>query len=171
MYKVILAATDGSGSGMRALDDAVDIARKYDARLVMLSVVQPGPLPTELAQLAQKDLARSPHPLLANVPSWFDEARAAVSQHPGELHALVEDLARIALDHGATMARQAGVARYETAIEHGDATEKILECAERENADLIVFGRRGLGNSSKLNLGSIAYKIMQMTERSCLTVR
>lgn len=50
-------------------------------------------------------------------------------------------------------------------------SEKILECAERENADLIVMGRRGLGSFSKLFLGSTTYKVMQLTEKNCLTVR
>lgn len=171
MYKVILAATDGSGSGMRAMQSAVDIASRTGARLVMLSVVQSGPLPAELSDYASKDLASSPHPLLANIPSWFDRARDVVSRHPGEVHAMAEDLSRAALDQGTTMARGADVAQYESVIEHGDPAEKIVDVAERENADLIVFGRRGLGKSNKLYLGSIAYKLLQMTDRSCLTVK
>lgn len=171
MYRVILAATDGSGSGTHAMEMAADIAAKYGARLVLLSVVSHGPLPEELTHYGRKDLSKSPHPLLAHVPSWFDDARDAVSREPGELHALVEDLARVALDHGAELARAAGVAQYETMIEHGVPSEKILACAERENADLIVMGRRGLGSFSELFLGSTTYKVMQLTEKNCLTVR
>lgn len=171
MYNVILAATDGSGSGMRAMENAVDIAGRCGARLVMLSVVQAGPLPSELSKYASKDLASSPHPLLANIPSWFDEARDVVSRHPGEVHALAEEVASVALEHGTRLARKADVDQYETVVEHGEPAAKIVEVADRENADLIVFGRLGLGNSNKLYLGSVAYKLMQMTDRSCLTVK
>ena len=171
MFKVILAATDGSAHGTRATEIAANIAAKYDARFIVLSVVQPGPLPRALHEASRNQGSRSPHPLIAKVPSWFDEALEVSRRGTGDVHALVEALAGEALGHADAVAKKEGLSDYATFLEHGDPTAIILEYADRENADLIVLGRRGLGSFAELMLGSVSHKVTQLTQRSCLTVK
>ena len=171
MFKVVLVATDGSAHGTQATETAVSIAGKYGARLLVLSVVPAGPLPKSLIDISHEERSSPPHPLLANVPSWFDESLTAIGQATGETHALVEALAREAVQYGVNRAKDDGVSDYASFLEHGDPAAKILECADREGADLIVLGRRGLGSLAELALGSVSHKVMQSCDLSCLTVR
>ena len=170
MFQTVLAATDGSGSGTRATEAAADIAGKYGARLVLLTVVQPGSLPRGIAGAAHRELSAA-HPLLAKVPSWVDHARDQTARDTGASHAMVEELAELALNHAVTLAERHQVADCETVLEHGDPVRVILRIAEKENADLIVLGRRGLGGIRQLLMGSVSDKIMQLSERRCLTVK
>ncbi len=171
MFKVILVATDGSVHGSKASDTAASIAGKFGARLVILSVVQPGPLPRAVLEVSHRGDASSPHPLLANVPSWFDQAQSSVARGTGEAHALIEALARRAINYAVTRAEKEGVPSHMEVIEHGDPTQRILEYADREDADLIVLGRRGLGSFAELMGGSVSHKVTHATDRSCLTVK
>jgi len=170
VYRVILAATDGSGPGTRATEVAADIAGRYGARLVLLSVIQPGSLPRGISGAAHKELSAS-HPLLAKASSSVDKARDQTSRDTGESHALVEELAGLALNHAVTLAERRDVADHETFVEHGDPAKIIVEYAVRKDADLIVLGRRGLGGIRQLLMGSVTDKVMQLTDRKCLTVK
>lgn len=170
MFRTVLAATDGSGSGTRATEIAADIAGKYGARLVLLSVVQPGSLPRGISGAAHHEVSAS-HPLLAKVPSWVDNARDQTARDTGASHAMVEELAELALNHAVTLAERHKVADHETVLEHGDPAKIILKVADKEDADLIVLGRRGLGGIRQLLTGSVTDKVMQLSERQCLTVK
>jgi nucleotide-binding universal stress UspA family protein len=46
-------------------------------------------------------------------------------------------------------------------IEEGSAAKKIIEVAEKEKADLIVMGRRGLSAIEKLFIGSVANHVLR----------
>jgi nucleotide-binding universal stress UspA family protein len=170
MFKVILVATDGSAHGERAVTVASDIAGSFGARLVILTVIPPGPPPQAIMNVINHERAPSPHPMLAGLPSWFDDALSATREGTGEAHALVEALARETLYQGSRVARQHGAETCETVTEHGDPAETILRYAKKENADLIVLGRRGLGNIEEFVLGSVSHKVMQKADRNCLTV-
>ncbi|GAB4349095.1 MAG: hypothetical protein Kow0026_04220 [Oricola sp.] len=170
MFRTILAATDGSAPGTRATEAAADIAGRFGSRLLVLSVVPPGPLPRGITQAAHGEAA-SAHPLLAKVPSWVDRARDQATRDTGESHAMLEELARLALNHAVTLAERHAVADCKTRVEHGDPAEIILDIAGGENADLIVLGRRGLGGIRQLLTGSVTSKVMQASDRMCLTVK
>ena len=171
MFKVVLVATDGSAHGTRATETAASIAGRYGARLLVLSVVPPGPPPRSLTDISHEERSSPPHPLLANVPSWFDESLTAIGQATGETHVLVEALAREALQYGVNKAKENGVSDHASFLEHGDPSTIILEDADRQSADLIVLGRRGLGSLAEMALGSVSHKVMQSCDLSCLTVR
>ena len=63
-----------------------------------------------------------------------------------------------------------GIKDISLAIEDGDPGDRIVECATRENADLIVLGRRGLGQLKELFIGSVSHKVSQLAPCACLTV-
>lgn len=59
----------------------------------------------------------------------------------------------------------------EAVLESGDPASKIAEIAESKDADLIVMGRRGLGDLSGLLFGSVSHKVAQAVDCCCLTVK
>ena len=53
----------------------------------------------------------------------------------------------------------------------GDPAKEILNIANEEHADIIVMGRRGLGDLAGLLLGSVSHKVAHLAECACLTVK
>jgi nucleotide-binding universal stress UspA family protein len=75
------------------------------------------------------------------------------------------------LDAAKWRAEQRGVKAVEPLLEHGDPVDQIVGAAERQGADLIVMGRRGLGDLKGLLLGSVSHKVCQLADCACLTVK
>jgi nucleotide-binding universal stress UspA family protein len=68
-------------------------------------------------------------------------------------------------------ARDQSVASVRTVMREGDPGAAILQIAKEEKADLIVMGRRGLGDLAGLLLGSVSHKVAHLAECACLTVK
>ena len=83
------------------------------------------------------------------------------------MQTLAERVLRLA-KHSAT---SPGIAEINNVIEEGDPAERILACAERENADLIVLGSRGLSDLKGLLLGSVSHKVSHLSSCTCMTVK
>lgn len=71
-----------------------------------------------------------------------------------------------------------GVYRYGTAgvriqsrILSGNVVDKICECAEEVNADVVLVGSRGLGNIGSLVLGSVSERVVHKCQRSVMVVK
>jgi nucleotide-binding universal stress UspA family protein len=63
----------------------------------------------------------------------------------------------------------AGV-RYRTVMEDGRAATVISAVAEREDADVIVVGRRGRGGVAELLLGSASHELVLHSKRPVMVV-
>lgn len=168
----ILVAYDGSEHAASAVRMASDLAKRYDAELVVAHVVTEGPLPEELlhlvevehladAELAERQMGVSGRPAsISTEPEpRLDTAQARMA------------IARKVAEHGERLAQQAGATRTRIALESGDPASAILEAAERERAGMIVMGSRGLGSLKGLLLGSVSHKVAQLSSRPLLTVR
>jgi nucleotide-binding universal stress UspA family protein len=67
----------------------------------------------------------------------------------------------------------AGIA-HETDVRRaltGHASELIVEAAKEHGADVIVIGSHGRGTLRHLLLGSVAYKVLHLTDRPVLVIR
>jgi len=53
----------------------------------------------------------------------------------------------------------------------GDAPSEIIKLAEKDDYDLIVMGRRGLGTFSRAILGSVSNKVVNHVKKSVLIVK
>jgi nucleotide-binding universal stress UspA family protein len=63
----------------------------------------------------------------------------------------------------------AGV-RYRAVMEDGRAASVIADVADRENADMVVVGRRGRGGVAELLLGSTSHELVLHSRRPVLVV-
>lgn len=138
----ILVPSDFSECSDAAIRYGIELARKFDATLHLLHVVQdPMTMPWAAEGLAV--------PMLEVLGPWQKEAEA-------RLTALVP-----AADRGRVRVSSTVASPY----------PEILRFAEHENIDLIVMGTHGRGVVSHLLLGSIAEKVVRRAPCPVLTVR
>ena len=168
--RTIVVATDGSASAQKAVELASDLAGKYQARLVLVHVLHHKALP----ELKVEHLATVPEayrPAVADMAAMLAGTVDRGSQTGAALRRAFDLYGQQILDEAATTARERGAKEVIVSLQEGDPVQRILECAEREKADLIVVGSRGLGNLKGLFLGSVSHKLSQLATCSCITVK
>ena len=175
--RTIVAAFDGSDHAYKALDLAADLAEKYDAQLIVLTVLSDKPLSDEERHLAATEyhtdfLEKLDTSTLMDVRG---DPRAVadllVQQYGDAAHQMRKVVGEnlMAKAHAKAMIR--GVKSLETMIEEGDPATVILAAAKNANADMIVLGSRGLGTLQGLLMGSVSHKVSQMAECTCIAVK
>jgi nucleotide-binding universal stress UspA family protein len=175
MFKTILAAVDASRYGDRVTRQAAALAALSDARLVIVHVADPGLANDDLEMLAITEHLEAPasgdvHPGIARVPGWFDDAIRDVEGAASARSAL-EKLGTQVLERAAFLAAESGARSVSRILEDGDPASVLLAVAEREGADLIVLGSRGLGRIKEIQLGSVSHKVTMMARCACLIVK
>jgi nucleotide-binding universal stress UspA family protein len=173
--KTILAATDGSAHARKAVEVASDLAAKYGAKLVLVHVLQQQKVPAtvrralEVEHLAQPAESR-PLPstdLSAIAVAASDE----VSASQAALRQLADAWGQQVLEEAEGAARAKGVTSIRVVMDEGDPVACVVECAQRERADLIVVGSRGLSDLKGLLMGNVSHKLSQLAPCTCITVK
>jgi nucleotide-binding universal stress UspA family protein len=146
MLKRILVATDGSDHARKATSQASDLASKYKARLYLVHVVS-----------FAHTLSMSPR--LAG---------------EGGIQSLMNHVKRagdMILREAEAEARGKGVPMIQTFLAEGDPTSEILRLAKAYDVDMIVLGSHGAGRLEASMLGSVSYRVCNMAECICVTVK
>ena len=148
MFETICVGYDGSDPSENAVRAACDLAKKYDARV---------------------HIVHTPHPqtvafAMGAVPGY----NVAVTRPSPEE---VAESASVLIERAQATAASVGVENVETYVCHGDAAYVLTEYAKSVGCDLIVTGRRGLGNLSALFLGSTALDVGKRADCAHLTVK
>jgi nucleotide-binding universal stress UspA family protein len=139
----ILVAIDGSEGALRALDFA-----KEQAMLV------PG---TQLHLLTVLEPVR----VYGEVEIYVDEAR---------MRDVAKQQAKAGLE--AAVARASDLGTHVTSeVLEGDPAEAIAACAARVDCDFIVTGTRGLGRIGSVLMGSVAQKVVHLSDRPVMLVK
>jgi len=176
MFETILVPTDGSEHAKKAVLLATDIASKYGARLVLLHVVPKGPLPEEVRRMARVEniTPGSPAGSAPLSPEGMFPASTILgmgSETEAQTQQVLQFLAENILTDAKRVAREKGVEEVSSVIADGDPSEQILHRAEKEAANLIVMGSRGLSDLKGLLMGSVSHKVSQLSPCSCVTVK
>jgi len=129
-YRTVVVGTDGSESSLRAVARAGALAGACGATLVIACAYLPTEQDRELAQA--RDVLG-------------DEAYQVVGSHPAE------ETVRTAGERAAA----AGAEKVRTLAVMGSPVETLLDVVNRENADLLVVGNRGLNGIKGRLLGSV----------------
>lgn len=140
--KKILVPVDGSEPSNRACRVAKDLALKFDSDIILVTVVSP----SEYA--SNRTCMNCGGTLLKHEIEGSKEMLLEIKEN-------FDDIAE----------------RVDTQYLEGDIASEILACAEREQADLIVMGSKGLGVFSRSFLGSISNKVVNHSDISVLIVK
>jgi glycine betaine transporter len=140
--RTILVPVDFSASSEAALDYAVELAGKLDAKLYILNVVA-------LSGLGVPELGAALAPTV--IDSMVRDSEAA--------------LAKLA------DARRSRAQIADTLLRTGDARDVIVQTVEEVAADLIVMGTHGRRGVSRALLGSVAETVVRTSPCPVLTVR
>ncbi len=161
MIRTILTPIDGSRHALAALDVSIDLAKTYNARLILLHVgLRDGDVPQDLYRAAALELAQAE-----------EQGKAAgIHPHLSEHLRIMEFLGHKVLREAQQAATERGIANSDRVIDFGDAGERILHHARHRSADLIVMGNRGYGELEGLFLGSVSHKVLHLAPCSCVTV-
>ena len=131
MYQCLLLPLDGSALAEQALPHAVAQAESFQAKLILLKVLEP--------------LAKS-----LNLP--IEAARKAEE--------VTHELARDYLERIAASVRKSGIP-VQTITVNGYAHKEIVRFAEVKQVDLIVMCTRGHSGFSRWLMGSVADRVVR----------
>jgi nucleotide-binding universal stress UspA family protein len=174
MINTIVVPTDGSEHADRAVEMAGEIAARFGARVVILHALLHHTSTTDLKAIAEQVGVAD---AVVNKIDELEKAMfevAAADYGPVTIPVPPAILRQVG-DRIAGKARQAieakGVDKVATQVVDGSPAENIIAAAEHEKADLIVMGRRGLGNIAGMLMGSVSHKVSHLANCACLTVR
>lgn len=136
----VLVGTDFSDHAARAVERAVDVARRYGASLQVVHVWE--------------------------LPLVLDGAAAGAEL---DWISLVEHAAREQLDAAVATLGDCGVA-VTSALRCGAAWDRITDLAAETDADLVVVGTQGRTGLGRALLGSVAERVVRFSPAPVLTI-
>jgi nucleotide-binding universal stress UspA family protein len=144
MFSRILVAVDGSSFAEKALKYAVDLAKKYGAKLIIAHVV------------LRKFYSITPSEAGALATTVF------VKEMEAEGRAIIGRAEAYAKSEGAD---------YECKLLQGIPAEELIKASQSEITDLIVMGSRGLSEVRAFLLGSVSDKVNHRAKCPTLIVK
>jgi len=141
MYRKILVPLDGSKRAEAILPHVEVVARRFDAEIIFLQVIEPIPVMTETTRAFDEQLVDQ---LSSNAESYLTGLRGSFSEK--------------------------GI-RARTLVTYGVVVSTILAVANGEDVDLIAMASHGRGGLSRVFYGSVAAGVLHGVDRALLLVR
>jgi nucleotide-binding universal stress UspA family protein len=148
----ILAATDGSENGDRAVDLAADLARQAGCELLLVNVAHP--------------LPRTRH----RAENLAPELKALMDAEGIPLVEIYGSISNEIVAKAARRAEARHAPQVRTLVRIGDTAETILGIAADRHMDFIVVGKRGRGRLAGLLHGSVSQKLASNAHCSVVVV-
>ena len=135
---------DGSEQSKNALKQAIEHSAKWNAELLIVTVVPPISSVTYLGQ----------HEYIAHYKEFLRESQKKV----------LDEVSSFLRNHYPDI-------KFETRLEEGRPSDIIVDLARNEDVDLIVMGSRGLGGIKGLVLGSTSRSVVNSCTKPILIVK
>ncbi len=148
MISSVLVAVDGSPNSYRALDFALDLAEKYNAKVKVLNVLQL----SAISQTPQE-------------PSAYSGNIAVFSKDLRKIH---EETLTKAVNHAKTVKPMLAIS---SELREGEPASEIVDAAKAGGFDVIVVGHRGLGRMKEMLLGSNSERVAHLAHCPVLIVK
>ena len=140
MFKKIMVAIDGSQSSFNALNTAIDLAKKFEAKLYLVSVVNTANLPMNVG----------------------------VSYAPGLVRDL-ENGARDDLEKAKETVKKAGLL-CNVKLLNGEPRNELTRFPQENKIDLIVMGKTGNSGLTRILVGSVTRYVSERSQTNVLIV-
>jgi nucleotide-binding universal stress UspA family protein len=175
MFNKILCPTDGSDHAYKALDLAIDMAKRYDAELVILHVPHGSENIEALRRFAEiEGLAPRVNKEIDRLESMdyrISVATESAFQDSGISPRVLIDVGHHIIEQAKRHAEQNGVENIDTLLEGGDPADRILKCIDSKKIDCVIMGSRGLNDLKGLFLGSVSHKVANRAPCTCIAVK
>jgi nucleotide-binding universal stress UspA family protein len=148
MQKKILLATDGSAHSRKALEFAIEMSSRYDARLDVLHVVSTMEIPMDILEYISAEDIEDP---------------------PASVY--LEKIGSKILEQSERECRLTGCENVHTVVLRGDPADMIIEFAKENGIDIIIMGSRGFRGIKGRLLGSVSRKVSNNAECTCVIVK
>jgi nucleotide-binding universal stress UspA family protein len=140
----IVVATDGSRHSMAAASEAIGLAKRNSSKLTVIAVV-----PAELVTPTDIEVAMSQRELIAEKEMHVAEQNAKAVKEA---------------------AQKEGVS-VQAFVMTGKPADAVIETAKDKGADLIVVGSHGRTGLERLLMGSVAERVIVLSDRAVLVVK
>jgi len=147
MYKKILVALDGSSHSLKATEAAIELAKKFDAELQLLTVTRPYKVSPKLRQ--------------------YLEAENLL----GEPKYVMDDMTNAIITEAKALADKAKLKKVKAEVREGKPARTIVDYAHNNDIDLVVLGSRGVGEVENALLGSVSQKVSLLSECAVIIIR
>ena len=142
MVQTVAVGTDGSGTADKAVEFAIDMAARYEARIVFISAY----VPVRASRL-QRERADAPEDLQWTInPAEDVDATLRACEERAEERGL----------------------RWTSEARDGDAAKVLVDLAESNGADILVIGNKGM---QRKVLGSVPNSVSHSAPCSVLIVK
>jgi nucleotide-binding universal stress UspA family protein len=142
-FRSIAVAVDGSDHAAAALLIAIDMARRYDARLTVVAIA-----PITQAIVMPNEPMLPPIMPESTLPQF-----------------------RVLVDAAVQQAQTAGLKAVDGICEEGPAVDGLLGFLESHPVDLLILGSRGLSAAKRILLGSVSSALVNRAPCPVLVVR
>ncbi len=165
MYQTILYPVDGSDGSEAPLEDVRTLAKRFDATVHVLHVVDDRP--EALGLVGRPDREGSPG-MAGRVGEESNPGMGTGTPEAGELRNRLSERAQRIVDDVGSKLDEVSV---KAVVKRGAPHETIVEYADEIGADVIVMGTHGRGGVERLLLGSVTEKVVRTARVPVLTVR
>jgi nucleotide-binding universal stress UspA family protein len=141
----VMVAVDGSDHSKKAAEFAIDIAKLWNAQLYFIHVLEE-----------------------AKIPNWFSKFAEVEQLGTADYFEIADSRLFAPL---IARAKESKIQVFRGIRARGDPADEILKNAERKKVDLIVMGSRGLGEFSRVFLGSVSTKVLSNAKCTCIVVK
>ena len=83
----------------------------------------------------------------------------------------VQKAGRLVMEKASALAAEQGCTVSSETLGNGMSAAVVLDAVDQKNADLVVLGRRGLGNLAELVLGSTSQQVSHEAPCAVLTIK
>jgi len=139
LFKKILVPLDGSEHSLRALEIAIQIAKKFDGKITLIHVYSVTIRPV----IMPEPTTLTPPMIPAMTPAEVSKAVEATRKAGASI-----------LTDGEQKVKAKEV-QVETLLKEGHTVQEIIRTAKEGKFDLIVIGGRGISKIRELLLGSV----------------
>lgn len=145
MFKKLLVPLDESDLANNIAENALGIAKRYDAEICIIYVIPP-------------------------IPSYMTRYHGKVETAYKEIQNLIENSANDRMKAVAEQYGNRGI-KVDTKVLKGNPADEICKEAKEGEYDLVVIGSRGIGDIKGFFLGSVSNKVVKQAPCPVLVIR